>query len=299
MEKYTIQIKRNLLPGFISALSLDAKPTDEQFVLRYYETAEFTLKIYDNTKHDYLNAVVTGTLPPYLKMYYEVKKKAEPQAIVAEPIHQYPQIGSDETGFGDFFGPVVVVSALVRKEDLAKVKSYRITDSKKLSDSYILSIGPFLINEFKHVKNIVRNEKLNELIHKGYNMNKIKAMLHVNVLTLLGQRENETLLLLDRFVAEDTFAGYVKELPQVDIIHVANGEANALSIALASVIARYYFLTEIAALNKQFRTEIPLGAGEKVDEFAREFLTFHGPSALKKIIKCNFKNFKRIFPTDV
>lgn len=298
MEKYTITIKRHLLEGMITALDIAPFPTDEDYVLYYFETIDFTLKIYDNTKYEHFNAVVTGSLPPYLKMYYEVKKKAEVKKVESQPITTYPQIGSDETGFGDFFGPLIVVSALVRAEDVTKLKNHRITDSKKLSDSYILSIGPFLINEFKHVKNVVSNEKFNELTREGYNMNKMKAMLHVNVLSILSRRENVSLLLLDRFVSEDTFASYVNGLPKIAITHVASGELNALSIALASVIARYYFLTEIQKLNKQFGMEIPLGASEKVDDFARAFLERHGPSALKKITKHNFQNFKRVFQAD-
>lgn len=298
MKPYSIKIERFKLPGFLVALDVPATPTTENYVSHYFETDEFTLKIYENTKHHYVKAVVTGTLPLRLKMYYELTEKQVKEEIPVNKIKTYPQIGSDEVGFGDFFGPLVVVSALVTKSDLAKLTMYKITDSKKLSDEYILQIGPLLINEFSHHKNIVNNEKFNSLITEGYNMNKMKAMLHVNVLSILSRRENVSLLLLDRFVSEDTFASYVNGLPKIAITHVASGELNALSIALASVIARYYFLTEIQKLNKQFGMEIPLGASEKVDDFARAFLERHGPSALKKITKHNFQNFKRVFQAD-
>lgn len=295
MKPYSIKIERFKLPGFLLALDVPATPTTENYVSHYFETDEFTLKIYENTKHHYVKAVVTGTLPLRLKMYYELTEKQVKKEIPVNKIKTYPQIGSDEVGFGDFFGPLVVVSALVTKTDLAKLSLYKITDSKKLSDEYILQIGPLLINEFSHRKNIVNNEKFNSLISEGYNMNKMKAMLHVNVLSKLGQKENVSILLLDRFVAESTFNDYVQDLPKVKVTHVADGEANSLSIALASVIARYYFLTEIGKINERYRVIIPLGAGEKVDEFAFNFVNNHGKSALLRITKHNFKNFKRLF----
>ena len=58
-------------------------------------------------------------------------------------------IGSDEVGTGDYFGPIVVTAAYVRKEDISFVESLGIKDSKKLTDEKILNVVPKLIKNIK------------------------------------------------------------------------------------------------------------------------------------------------------
>ena len=58
-------------------------------------------------------------------------------------------IGSDEVGTGDYFGPIVVTAAYVRKEDISFVESLGIKDSKKLTDEKILDVVPKLIKNIK------------------------------------------------------------------------------------------------------------------------------------------------------
>ncbi len=297
MTTYTIKIERRHLETFIALLALENTASGEQYVSHYFENTNFTVKIYENTKHDYVKALVRGSLPPATKLYYEVITAKE-KSMKATKITTYPQLGSDEVGFGDFFGPLVVVAAQVRRNDINELQTLRVTDSKKLSDDYIISIGPLLAAKFSHRTNIVSNEKYNSLVREGYNMNKMKAMLHVNVLRKLAQVTNVKLLLLDRFVREETFAKYVAAMPPLTVEHVADGESNALSIALASVLARYYFLLEIDKINKRFDTSIPLGAGPQVDVFAQTFLKKHGESALRLITKHNFRNFTDLFGAD-
>ena len=88
------------------------------------------------------------------------------------------QIGSDEVGTGDFFGPITVVAALVHKKDLPRLKQLGIMDSKKMTDTKIRRVGKIAIKEFKYSSLTLDNKKYNELAKKDYNMNKIKACLH-------------------------------------------------------------------------------------------------------------------------
>ena len=71
----------------------------------------------------------------------------------------FPQIGSDEVGTGDFFGPVVVCAALVSQNDKEKLKELGVTDSKKMDDSLIMAIGPDLSLSYPHSLLIFRNQK--------------------------------------------------------------------------------------------------------------------------------------------
>ena len=82
--------------------------------------------------------------------------------------------------------------------------------------------------------------------------------------------------------------------PIKDLVMKEKGESLYPSVALASILARYYFLKEMDALSAQFKTSIPLGASSRVDEFALEFQKKHGKSALDKIVKQNFINYQRL-----
>ena len=72
------------------------------------------------------------------------------------------------------------------------------------------------------------------------------------------------------------------------------GESYFPSVALASCIARYYFLEQMEFLSKKIGEKIPLGASKEVDEFAKRYLEKYGLEELKKICKVSFKNFKQL-----
>lgn len=293
MPKYRLKITRTNLSKVIAATTIQNFPNSGDYVLFHFRDNDHDFIIYDNTKNEPYKGVFTGPyLPDYLKTYLveEIKEGSKDEGV---KVTTFPQIGSDEVGFGDFFGPLVVVSAYLTKADESYLLNNGITDSKKLDDTRILLLGHDLQTKISHVKNIVSNPKYNELISKGYNMNKMKAMLHHNVLTLLARKTNYTgSLYFDRFTTAPKFHEYIAGMPSAPLVSLAGGESAALSIATASVLARFYFLLEIDKLNKLYHTTLPLGAGAKVDEFAKNFLKEKGPAALKLITKHNFRNFK-------
>lgn len=221
-----------------------------------------------------------------------VSKRQESQNF----IYYGPQYGSDEVGFGDFFGPLVVVAAYLDEQAYHELSSFIIKDSKKITDDYILSHVPLLINRVPHKVNIVDNLKFNDLTAKGYNMNKIKAMLHLHVLNLLKSEINiNATAFIDKFASEENFAKYTEGMKPInDLVMKEKGESLYPSVALASVLARYYFLVEMDKLSTKFKTKIPLGASHLVDEFAREFVKKHGLTVLNKIVKQNFANYRRL-----
>lgn len=207
-----------------------------------------------------------------------------------------PQYGSDEVGFGDFFGPLVVVASYLDEAIYSSLQNLAIKDSKKLTDDYILSIGPLLVAKIKHKVNIVSNPKFNELIKKGYNMNKMKAMLHHQVLSLLQSSLKITApIYIDQFCSPLLFSKYTEGMPALPNVRMeTKGESLFPSVALSSILARYYFLIEIEKLNQQYQITIPLGAGTQVDIFAKTLLKKHGITVLNQIVKQNFVNYKRL-----
>lgn len=207
------------------------------------------------------------------------------------------QLGSDEVGTGDLFGPICVCAAYVKKDDIEYFKNLGINDSKKLTDDFILDVVPTLLSKVTYSQLSIPNEKYNEVIAKGLNMNEIKAILHNTALNnVLTKIKGDVTVIIDQFCEKEKYFEYVKnEKVKVNIdIFETKAESKYLCVALASMLARYSFLKKIESLNNKYNVNIPLGAGIKAEEFAKEFIDKYGVEEFKKISKANFKNIKRI-----
>jgi ribonuclease HIII len=206
------------------------------------------------------------------------------------------QIGSDEVGTGDFLGPICVCAAYVKKQDVAYLKRIGVADSKKMSDDFIKNITPLLLKKFSYSQVSLTNEKYNELVKRGININEMKARLHNRVLLNLIKKHGVKNVYVDKFVSETRYFSYAARDKEIvrDITFKTKGESRYPSVALASVIARYSFLKKMEALSKKYAAIIPFGASSKVDSFALAFIKKHGIEELRKIAKTDFKNYQRV-----
>ena len=208
------------------------------------------------------------------------------------------QIGSDEVGVGDFLGPMIVVAAFVSKKDISKLKAYGVQDSKKMTDAKILEIGPELVTRFRFSKLTLNNEKYNEMLDKGENLNSMKAKMHNRALLNMHKEFPDVLnIFVDQFVKEDTYYKYLNDANEEqvkDIIFRTKGESYFPCVALASVIARYSYLKEMERLSEKYDMPFPFGAGKKVNTFAVEFIEKYGEEEFYKIAKKNFANYREV-----
>ena len=207
------------------------------------------------------------------------------------------QIGSDEVGVGDFYLPMIVVAAYINPHQYQRLKELGVVDSKKMSDQKILELGPTLVKEFDYSKLTLTNEKYNEMISKGENLNSLKAKMHNRALSNLHEKYIDVIAIyVDQFVSVDKYFEYLdkKDEPIVTgISFKTKGESRFPSVALASVIARYYFLLEKEKLEAKYGIEFPFGAGKKADEFKKILLEKVGQEEFDKLVKQNFKNYSK------
>ncbi|MGI6581223.1 MAG: ribonuclease HIII [Erysipelotrichaceae bacterium] len=207
-----------------------------------------------------------------------------------------PQAGSDEVGTGDFFGPICVCAVFLDEHTFEKISNLNLTDSKKLNDEYILKIVPSLLKKVKHSLLILDNEKYNQVI-KENNMNKIKAKLHNQAYINLQKKIKKLpkLIIVDDFCGEDKYYQYLKDEKTIKNIHFeTKAENKYLSVAIASMISRYAFLTKMNELSNKYKMNFPKGASTLVDEFTKNFIEKFGVNELRKVAKINFKNAQRI-----
>lgn len=210
-------------------------------------------------------------------------------------------VGSDEVGTGDYFGPIVVTAAYVKKEDIPFLTELGIRDSKKLTDEKILKVAPQVAKKIKYRSIILTNKEYNEKYSKNVNMNKIKAILHNKMLYQLIDEEKPEYdyIIVDEFAKEHKYYEYVQESSHIQrgITFMTKAEDQNLAVACASVISRYLFLKEFDQLSDSLHIPLPKGAGPQVDEIGKEIVEKYGEEKLKEVAKLNFLNTQRILGT--
>ncbi len=229
----------------------------------------------------------------------EPKKEKEKYKEELNYYYSMSTIGSDEVGTGDYFGPIVVTATYVDKEKIDFINELGVKDSKKLTDDKILKIAPSLIKEIPYVTFTLNNKAYNEYQKKGYNMNKIKAILHNKVLYAITHKEEKypyKKIVVDQFVYPRKYFEHILESTEkvTDITFTTKAESKCASVAAASIISRYIFLMKMDELTKELGLEIPKGANSIVDEVGKEIVKKHGIEKLETIAKLNFKNTDKI-----
>lgn len=206
-----------------------------------------------------------------------------------------PQIGSDEVGKGDFFGPLVVVASYVDKKDIPYLERLKINDSKKMKDDYILDIGEDLK---KHIKNyiiMISADKLSKLHDKNFNIDKVLSLSHN--LAHKGLKEKYdipdfVITYVDEFLSLKNYQKYVlDDLIKNPLYFRTKGETYYPSVAVSSVIARYTFLKEWKKMEEIFHTTIPKGASGVVDNVYGKIR--NQTSEVDKYVKRFFNNYKK------
>ena len=231
----------------------------------------------------------------------EASEKEKKEAVKESWEYFGDQIGSDEVGVGDFLLPMIVVAAYVSKSQIALLKEYGIHDSKKMTDKQILEIGEKLTKEFEYSKLTLSNEKYNEMLTKGENLNSLKAKMHNRALLNLHHQHMDVVnIFVDEFVKGPTFYRYLNDANEEvvpDIIFKTKGESYFPCVALASVIARYSFLKEVGKLEEKYGMKLPHGASSKVNDAAKVLLEKLGLEEFNKIVKKNFANYSEVVDT--
>lgn len=226
--------------------------------------------------------------------------KAKDEKLNDKTYYYYDAIGSDEVGTGDYFGPIIVTATLVNKETRPFLEELKIMDSKKMTDDKILRCAPLLMKKIPYVTFTLSNAKFNELTKKGFNMNKIKAILHNKVLYELSNKEKDNYhkIIIDEFTSPRSYFTYLKQEniseKVTKITFLTKGESKHLSVAAASVISRYLFLKEMDKLSEKYNVNILKGASDKVDDIAKQIVKKYGKDELYKITKINFKNTEKV-----
>lgn len=305
IERVTIQVNTEVKDSMMDFYSPIKQDNKNEYILFFGKGNDFTISIYKSKKEDKFKIFFIGTTAleearrwdKEAKVNSEKENKTTPAPKEAAWEILEDQIGSDEVGTGDFFGPICVCAAYIRAKDIKRLKQLGIDDSKRLSDEKIRELGKILIKEFQYSQLSLNNEKYNELVDQNMNMNEMKAKMHNRVLLNLRMKhDNVKHVLIDQFVDESLYYKYINREKDIlfGVTFKTKGETYFPSVAVGSIIARYSFVQHMDLLSKKYGMEIPYGASKKVTEFAKKFVKKYGFDELDKVVKKNFANYKEL-----
>ena len=221
----------------------------------------------------------------------------------AQPEQLEPRIGVDESGKGDFFGPLVVAGVYINESIARTLDKLGIKDSKAIkSDKKIKKLAEGIRDIPGCVHSVVPigNASYNRLHQQMRNVNKILAWGHARVIeNLLSQRDRmnpEPLRAIsDQFSRSKSTiqSALMEEGRQLELVQMYKAES-ALAVAAASILARDVIDQKIKELGNEFDLELPKGASSKVDQVGAEFLTKHGINKLGQAAKLHFRTTQKI-----
>jgi ribonuclease HIII len=212
------------------------------------------------------------------------------------------RLGVDESGKGDFFGPLCIAGAYINESVVKAWKDVGIRDSKNISsDKRIRDLAELIRKTPGCVTAVVPigPEAYNRLYAKMRSVNTMLAWGHARVIeNLMGQRHQmnppPVRAISDQFASsKDTVAKALMPLGrEIELVQRHRAEED-LAVAAASILARHEFVTRLAGLEKEFEQVLPRGASAAVDAAAKEFIAKRGVENLPKVAKMHFRTALR------
>ncbi len=148
------------------------------------------------------------------------------------------RIGIDESGKGDYFGPLVIAAVFVTPTTQTDLSLMQVRDSKKLSDGRVREMAPDIRLLCPHSIVAIGPQRYNELYTKIRNLNRLLAWGHARALENLLQQVDCSLAIADQFGDEQLILNALQEKgKQIRLVQRTKAESD-LAVAAASILAR-------------------------------------------------------------
>lgn len=213
----------------------------------------------------------------------------------------FPIIGTDESGKGDYFGPLVSAGVYVDEATAKDLILYGVRDSKTIADNKILEISREIIKishgRFSIIE--ISPERYNDLYDQfkkeKKNLNTLLAWGHAKALEEILSKVDCEVAIADQFADEKFILGKLQEKgKKLKLLQMHKAEQN-IAVAAASILARARFLEKLNKLSDEYNTDLPKGASGTVIEKARIIVNLYGKDTLRKVAKLHFKTTAEVF----
>ena len=240
-----------------------------------------------------------------------VKFTLEPQVLgearlgyeeIHDPGQFEPHFGIDESGKGDFFGPLVVAGVYVDKDIARSLMDSGIMDSKRITSAKrIRTLSETIRNTpgCKWEMVSLGPERYNDMQPRFRNLNALLAWGHARVIEKLHLATPTCpRALSDQFAKPELLQNALKKQGiTIQLDQRTKGESD-VAVAAASILARERFVDWIDKTSAASGIELPLGASDSVVEAGRRLVDAHGPDSLTRVAKMHFRTAKLVLGTD-
>lgn len=205
-----------------------------------------------------------------------------------------PRIGVDESGKGDFFGPLCIAGVYAADGDVEKLLKIGVRDSKQMQEGTILRMAQTIKENFIHQIVVIRPPRYNELYPQFGNLNSLLGWGHATVIDNLVQKSGCPCVIIDQFASEYVVKRALsKKGVAVDLTQRHRGEEDPV-VAAASILARATFVLELKALEEEIGMPLPKGASIFTLKAGKALLERYGIEIFPKVSKLHFKTYRDI-----
>ena len=218
-----------------------------------------------------------------------ISKEENNNTILAEKY-----IGTDESGKGDFFGPLVVAGVQVDETNKQKFIVLGIKDSKKLDDKKILQMANIIKANAVHSVVVMTPIKYNELYNNFKNLNKLLAWGHARAIENILEKSPCDFALADKFGDESLIQNaLMNKGKNITLKQMVRAEAD-IAVAAASVLARAEFVKRMSDMEQKYEMPFQKGASDKVIMQAKNFVNTYSFNRLNEVAKMHFKTIESL-----
>ena len=299
---YTCKLTTEQSSALATALRVrNWKPREVPYARFAFESDKTNIVFYESGKlvvqgkgtAEFVEFVLEPEILKQAKVGYET---------ILNPELLLPRIGVDESGKGDFFGPLSIAGVYVNETVIKSWAELGVRDSKNISsDKKISELAEKIRQTPGCVVNtvVIGNEAYNRLYLKMRSVNAMLAWGHARVIeNLMGLRYQmnppPVKAISDQFAASKSVIekALMTAGREIELVQRHKAEED-IAVAAASILARDEFVKGLARLEKQFEVKLPKGASSAVDATAKSFVEQFGPDTLAKISKMHFRTALR------
>ena len=203
-------------------------------------------------------------------------------------------IGTDESGKGDYFGPLVVAAVHIDSKSLAYLSDLGIRDCKKVADNKVKKLAVDIKNNCIFDVVVIGNAKYNELYKKFNNLNIMLGWAHARAIENVLNKTDCEYVLADKFADHKVILNSLMAKGKTIKLEQRVRAEDDMAVAAASILARAEFLNRLAKMSKDLQMTFGKGASAQVLEQAKQFVAKNGSAALGDVAKLHFKTTKTV-----
>ena len=298
-EKVPIS-KQEAIKDFILQ-NFEAIVNPKQYAFWEIKHRDFTATFYNSSKFVIQGKNILPLMEKLGKKFALTSKQetvnSKQKVQNCSPIHPFncsPYIGTDESGKGDFFGPLVVAGVLIDEKNRQLFLDLGIKDSKTLKDEQMMRMAQQIQKNSIYSVIAISNTKYNELYSNFKNLNKLLAWGHARVMENILEKTDCEYALSDKFGDESLIKNaLMKKGKTIKLEQRVRAESD-IAVAAASVLARATFVQKMKTMENFYGCNFPKGCNSIVKTRAGEFIKKYGKERLSEVCKTHFKTYNEI-----